>query len=650
VAWLDLLEVSKQYETKPILEKVDLFINQGERIAIIGKNGGGKSTLMKIVNGTLEQDSGRRILQNGISVEMLAQVPKFNPKQSVREAIENELAHLFNAQKEHALVSASLAKDFENSELQSRHDELVAFLDLHNAWNLDDKIERVLQEFALKEFENSPVVMLSGGEQRRVALAGLILKKPDILLLDEPTNHLDVYMVAFLEEMLLKENFTLLFVSHDRYFIDKIATRSVEIEDCKLRSFNGGYAYYLEAKEQILHAMQKQHETLLKHLKGEEEWLSRGVKARLKRNEGRKQRVLSMREQAKKNPSQLNRIRLEIERAKHNFNQDKSTNRQRMLFELQNVSKSLGQKRLIDKFDARILQNDRIAIVGKNGAGKSTLLRLLLGSLKPDSGQIKRGEFAIGYFDQQREMLDDEKDLIETFCPHGGDRVDVRGTNMHVFGYLKQFLFPREDLNKKIGILSGGEKNRVALALLFTQEVDCLILDEPTNDLDIPTINILEEAIQNFPGAVIFVSHDRYFVDKIAKKLLVFSGDGKIEESYQTYTEFLEIEQEIREFDAYCQSLEEKTPTKEVQKEKTKPTKLSYKEQREYETLPKEIASLEEQIETLKKCLSNPECYQKEGISTLTEKLTQKEALLEPLVERYLEIEEKRENLLNFEG
>jgi ATP-binding cassette subfamily F protein uup len=645
VALLDLLEVSKRYETQSILEGIDLFINQGERIAIIGKNGGGKSTLMKIINGTLDVDGGRRIVQNGISVEMLAQIPQFDAKQNVREAIENELAHFFKAQKEHTKVALALAEDFENPELQAKQDDLAAFLDAHNAWNLDDKIERVLQEFALKEFENSPVVMLSGGEQRRVALAGLILKKPDILLLDEPTNHLDVYMVAFLEEMLLKENFTLVFISHDRYFIDRIATRSVEIDACKLRSFNGGYGAYLAAKEQLLHAMQKQHETLLKHLKGEEEWLRRGVKARLKRNEGRKQRVLSMREAAKKNPGQLNRIKLEIQRAKHHFNQDKSTNRQRMLFELHNVSKSLGNKLLIDDFSTRILQNDRIAIVGKNGAGKSTLLRLLLGTLKPDSGHIKKGEFAIGYFDQQREMLDDAKDLIETFCPHGGDRVDVRGSNMHVFGYLKQFLFPKEDLNKKIGVLSGGEKNRVALALLFTQEVDCLILDEPTNDLDIPTINILEEAIQDFPGAVLFVSHDRYFVDKIAKKLLIFSGNGKIEESHQTYSEFLEDEQEMNEFEAYCQSLQAKTPSNENQKEKTKPTKLSYKEQREYETLPNDIATLEDEIETLKQCLGNPECYQKEGISALTQKLEEKEALLEPLIERYLEIEEKRESL-----
>jgi len=644
VALLDLLEISKQYETKPILKEVDLFINKNERIAIIGKNGGGKSTLMKIINGSLEPDSGRRIVQSNISVEMLDQVPKFQHHHSVRQAIKSELTHILEAQKEYDFISSKLAQDFDNPQLQSRQNELASFLDAHDGWNLDDKIERILQEFALKEYENSPVSMLSGGEQRRVALAGLILKKPDILLLDEPTNHLDVYMVSFLEEMLLKGNFTLVFISHDRYFIDHIATRSVEIDNCKLRSFKGGYENYLKSKEELLRAMQKQHESLLKQLKSEEEWLQKGVKARLKRNEGRKQRVLAMREAAKKNPSQLNRIKLELERAKHNFNQEKSVNKKRMLFELKDVSKTLGDKCLIKQFNARILQNDRIAIVGKNGSGKSTLLRLLVGSLKPDSGVIKRGDFSIGYFDQQRQMLDDDKDLIETFCPNGGDRVDVRGSSMHVYGYLKQFLFPKEDLNKKIGLLSGGEKNRVALALLFTKKVECLILDEPTNDLDIPTINILEEAIQKFAGAVIFVSHDRYFVDKIAKKLLIFTGNGKIEESYQSYSEFLEIEKEMAELDAYCK-LQTKQASSETKKTKTKSAKLSYKEQKEYESLPEEISRLEDEIQRLKECLANPECYQKEGIAALTEQLEAKEAQLEPLIDRFLEIEEKREAL-----
>ncbi|WP_024955674.1 ABC-F family ATP-binding cassette domain-containing protein [Sulfurospirillum arcachonense] len=639
MALLDLLDISKAYESQKILSQIDFFVEKGERICIIGKNGGGKSTLMKIINGTLDYDGGRRIIQNGVKIDMLSQSPSFDEDISVKEAIEEELSELKNARLEYEDTLVKLENDFENKDLLKKQETLTNFLDTHNAWNLDDKIERVLVQFQLKEYENNPVNMLSGGEQRRVTLAGLILKKPDILLLDEPTNHLDVYMVEFLEEMLLKEKFTLVFISHDRYFIDNIATKTVEIDEHKLRTYKGGYEQYLSAKEALMLSLSKSHDTLLKHLKSEEEWLRRGVKARLKRNEGRKQRVFELRENAKKNPSLINKMKLELEREQKNFNQDKSINRQKMLFEMYDIHKKLSNKELITSFSGRILQNDRIAIVGKNGAGKSTLLKIFLTELEVDSGSFKKGEFKIAYFDQQRTALDDSKNLIETFCPNGGDRVDVRGRNMHVFGYLKNFLFPKEYLNKKIELLSGGEKNRVALALLFTKDIDCLILDEPTNDLDIPTINILEEYIQSFQGAVIFVSHDRYFVDKIAKKLYIFKGDGKIEESYQSYSEYLAIEKELKEIE---------TISKAEQKEKIQITtnrslKLSYKEKLEYESLPKKIEALEEEIEEIKACLQNPECYQKLGLTKLSESLNKKEAELEPIIERYLEIEEKVE-------
>ena len=523
MALLDILEISKAYESQQILEKIDFFVEKGDRICIIGKNGGGKSTLMKIINGTLDFEDGRRIIQKSVKVEMLNQTPTFEANISVKEAIEEELSELKNAKLEYETLLLKLENDFENIELLKKQEQLTNYLDIHNAWNLDDKIQRVLQQFQLKEYENRPVTMLSGGEQRRVTLAGLILKKPDILLLDEPTNHLDVYMVEFLEDMLLKEKFTLVFISHDRYFIDRIATKTVEIDECKLRTFQGGYENYLSSKEALMLSLSKTHDTLLKHLKSEEAWLRRGVKARLKRNEGRKQRVFELRENAKKNPSLIHKMKLELEREQKNFNQDKSINRQKMLFEMYDIHKKLGNKELIRSFSGRVLQNDRIAIVGKNGAGKSTLLKIFLEELSVDSGSFKKGEFKIGYFDQQRTSLDENKNITEIFCPNGGDRVDVRGSNMHVFGYLKNFLFPKEYLNKKIKFLSGGEKNRVALALLFTKDMDCLILDEPTNDLDIPTINILEEYIQSFQGAVVFVSHDRYFVDKIAKKLYIFN-------------------------------------------------------------------------------------------------------------------------------
>jgi ATP-binding cassette subfamily F protein uup len=641
LALLDLLGVCKSYESQHILKEIDFFVNKDERICIIGKNGGGKSTLMKIINGSLEFDEGRRIVQNGIKVEMLSQSPSFEKDITVKEAIEEELSELKSAKIKYDEILKKLENDFNNKELLAQQEALTNFLDLHNAWNLDDKIERVLVQFQLKEYENRPVTLLSGGEQRRVTLAGLILKKPDILLLDEPTNHLDVYMVEFLEEMLLKEKFTLVFISHDRYFIDNIATKTVEIDDCKLRSYEGGYEKYLKAKEELLLSMKKSHEVLLKHLRSEEEWLRRGVRARLKRNEGRKQRVFQMREEAKKNPAVINKIKLELEREQKNFNQSKSQNKQKMLFEMYDVSKKLGDKLLIKDFSTRILQKDRIAIVGKNGAGKSTLLKILLEEIKIDSGTFKKGEFKIGYFDQQRTSLDDDKNLIETFCPNGGDRVDVKGKNMHVYGYLKNFLFPKEHLDKKIGVLSGGEKNRVALALLFTKEIDCLILDEPTNDLDIPTINILEEYIQSFQGAVIFVSHDRYFVDKIAQKLFIFKGNGIIEESYQNYSEYLEIEKELKGIENFSNKEEKETTKAPV----NRTLKLSYKEKLEYEKLPLEIEKLENEISEIKKCLSNPECYEKIGLIKLSEELNQKEEKLEPLIDRLLEIEEKIEEI-----
>jgi len=646
MALIDLIGLSKAYDQKLILSEVDFSMQEGERIAIIGKNGGGKSTIMKICQGVLGFDEGRRIVPQNIKVEMLDQVPSFEMGITVKTAVENQLVELKSAKDEYDEISEKMATDFDNASLLKRHAILGTFLDTHNAWSLDDKVERVLQEFHLKEYEDRPVDMLSGGEQRRVALAGLLLKKPDILLLDEPTNHLDVYMVEFLEQMLLREKFTLLFISHDRYFLDNIATRSIEIDEGKLRSFKGGYSDYIVAKEALMKSLQKTHETLLKVLKGEEEWLRRGVRARVKRNEGRKERVMQMRKDAKKNPSAIRKMQVELEREQKNFNQEESTNKKKMLFEVENISKSLGDKVLIKDFSIRILQKDTIAIVGKNGAGKSTLLKLLLGKMEVDSGKIKKGEFKVGYFDQHREMLDDDKDLLETFCPLGGDRVDVKGSSIHVFGYLKSFLFPKEDINKKVGLLSGGEKNRVALALLFSKNYDCLILDEPTNDLDISTINILESYLQTFQGAVIIVSHDRFFLDKIAKKLLIFKGEGVVEESYLSYSEYLDIEKELKEIADF--SKESLQSEKEQEKRNNnRAVKLSYKEKEAYEKLPIMIEEMEEKIVALNKCLYDPACYEDKGLVTLSDELKISEEKLEEMVEEYFELEEKVEVINN---
>ncbi|MDD3007955.1 MAG: ABC-F family ATP-binding cassette domain-containing protein [Arcobacter sp.] len=642
MALIDLQNISKQYDTKVILKDANFTLNQGQRIAVIGQNGQGKSTLFKIIMRQTEPDSGDMAIDKSLKIEMLDQQPKFKANLNVRDAIENQLVELKSAKNEYEKITNQLMTDYENEELIRRQSELASFLEFHNAWDLDNMIERVLVEFQLKQYEHKDVNLLSGGEQRRVSLAGLILKKPDVLLLDEPTNHLDVYMVEFLEQLLLKNNFTLLFISHDRYFIDNIATSVVEVDGGVLRKFNGGYSSYLEQKSQMLENMQKEHENLLRMVKREAHWMQHGITARRKRNERRKAEYFDLKQKARSNPAAIRKMSLELQREQKAFNtEEKQQNKRKMLYELDDVCKTLGDKELIKDFTTRILQKDTIAIVGPNGSGKSTLLKIFMEKMKIDKGTFKKGDFQIGYFDQQRDTLDDNKNLMETFCPNGGDRVILDdGRNMHVYGYLKNFLFPREYLDKKVGVLSGGEKNRVALALLFTRKVDCLILDEPTNDLDIPTINILEEYLQNFQGALIFVSHDRYFVDKIAKKLFVFQGNGKIMESFQPYTEYLEIEKELKELDSLESEIAKEQTTPKPTTTVKKQTKLSYKDQREYDNLPKEIEDLELKLEEINACLMNPKCYEQKGIVAMSKELEETKEIYEQKVERFLELEE----------
>ena len=648
MALVGLFNIAKNYDVKQLFKGVDFQLNEGERVAIVGQNGCGKSTLIKIISGEVTPDEGTRVIDKRIIIDTLKQNPKFEIALNVRDAIENELTDLKVAKDKYEKLTEELANDFENRKLLDEHAKISNYLDHHNAWNLDDKIERVLQEFKLKEYEYRDVNSLSGGEQRRVALASLILKKPDVLLLDEPTNHLDVYMVEFLEEILLKEKFTLLIISHDRHFINSIVTRIVEVEDMNIVSYDGGYDNYLALKEERMKSMAKSHNTLLKLLKKEEEWLSRGVKARLTRNQGRKARVFELREKAQKDPTLIRKMQIELEREKKSFNRDgeKGLSKKKMLFDIENLHYSIAGKNLINGFTNRILQRDRIAIVGHNGSGKSTLLKLLLRRIEPTKGSIKRGEFNIGYFDQHREMLDDNKNILDIFCPDGGDIVDVMGRNMHIFAYLKSFLFPEEYLLKKIGMLSGGEKNRIALALLFTKKSDCLILDEPTNDLDIQTINILEEKLLNFPGALIFVSHDRYFVDKIATKLIVFKGEGRVEESFQNYSEYLDIERDINNLYEIEKEIKDIKSNLHIDpKPKKKKSKLSYKEQRDLERLPELIEELEAKIDEINACLYDPACYEERGLTNVADELKKVEDEYEKLSERYLEVLELEEEL-----
>ena len=649
MALIELIDVTKKFGSHVVLDGVNFALDANERVAVIGKNGGGKSTLMKIVAGLCEIDEGRVITQNGLNIQMLAQTPKFDENLSVKDALRRELAEIYAALSEYDAISSEIAAQPENKELLARQDELIKFIEAKDGWQIDNKIEQVLQNFGLKIYENRSVCTLSGGEIRRVALGALVLKKPDVLLLDEPTNHLDVYMVKFLEEMLLSSKQTIVFISHDRYFIDRLATRSIELEEGKISNFDGGYENYLRRKQEMLASLEKSHETLLKQLRAEEEWLHRGVKARLKRNEGRKARIMQMRQDAKKNPGAIRRVRLELERASRSFNGTGGDNRKKMLFECTNIGKILNGKVLFKGFSARVLQGERIGIVGANGAGKSTLLKILLGRSKIDAGEIKRGEIRIGYFDQTRSGITDDKSIIEIFCPNGGDHISVRGSYMHVYGYLKNFLFPKEFLDKPVGVLSGGEKNRLALAKLFTEQYDCLILDEPTNDLDIATINILEDYLLSFEGAVIIVSHDRYFIDKITNKLWVFEKNGVIDQIQMPYSQYLEFEDEMAEIDQIeadaGASASAEEGGRENKKEKTSAAKLSYKQNKILEEYPAKIEAIEARIKELNHALSTPEIYQKLGMQGLFEELEEKRGTLNSMENEYYEVLSLAESL-----
>ncbi len=649
MALIELIDVTKKFGSHVVLDGVNFALDANERVAVIGKNGGGKSTLIKIVAGLCETDEGRVITQNGLNIQMLAQTPKFEDNLSVKDALRRELAEIYAALSEYDAISSKIAAQPENKELLARQDELIKFIEAKDGWQIDNKIEQVLQNFGLKIYENRSVCTLSGGEIRRVALGALVLKKPDVLLLDEPTNHLDVYMVKFLEDMLLSSKQTIVFISHDRYFIDRLATRSIEIEEGKISNFDGGYENYLRRKQEMLASLEKSHETLLKQLRAEEEWLHRGVKARLKRNEGRKARIMQMRQDAKKNPGAIRRVRLELERASRSFNGTGGDNRKKMLFECTNIGKILNGKVLFKGFSARVLQGERIGIVGANGAGKSTLLKILLGRSKIDAGEIKRGEIRIGYFDQTRSGITDDKSIIEIFCPNGGDHINVRGSYMHVYGYLKNFLFPKEFLDKPVGVLSGGEKNRLALAKLFTEQYDCLILDEPTNDLDIATINILEDYLLSFEGAVIIVSHDRYFIDKITNKLWVFEKNGVIDQIQMPYSQYLEFEDEMAEIDQIeadaSASASAEEGGRENKKEKTSAAKLSYKQNKILEEYPAKIEAIEARIKELNHALSTPEIYQKLGMQGLFEELEEKRGTLNSMENEYYEVLSLAESL-----
>lgn len=631
---VQVINASKKFANKTVLDNVSLSLNEGDKVAIIGKNGEGKSTLLKAIYGSLALDFGTINIKNTASITMLTQDINFDLNLSVQEALRLYLDDIFQALKEYKSLNLELSKKENDTSLLKELQRLSDFLESKEAWDIEYKIKRILQEFKLYDRANDALGSLSGGELRRLALCAILLKKPDIMLLDEPTNHLDVYMSAFLEEMLKKSKSCILFISHDRYFIDKIASACLELEQGKLSFFDGNYSLYLSKKLQILAALNKAHENMLKLLKREEEWLSRGVKARLKRNEGRKERLLKMRQELKTNPAKISQLKVELMRANNSYKERPDTNRKKMLFELKNASKSIANKVLFKDFSTRILQGERIAVVGKNGCGKSSFLKILMGELNLDTGELKRGDFKIAYFEQSKRNLDPKLSILELFCPNGGDTVNINGKNMHVYGYLKKFLFPKEFLEQKIGFLSGGEKTRLALALLFSQVYDILVLDEPTNDLDIATINILEDYLISYEGAILLVSHDRYFVDKIATKLYAFENE-RIEIYHTSYTQYLENELDFAELKEYV-----KDSSEQNFKQKNN-VKLSYKENLILNQNPELIKELESKIKDLNELLYNPQNYENVNLQESYNELQKLQDEVARLEEEYFEVLQK---------
>jgi ATP-binding cassette subfamily F protein uup len=601
---LSVKDAMVKYGDLTIFEGLDFNIHSSARIALVGKNGAGKSTLMNIISGKQVLDDGDRWEEQGISVGYLQQdiSPQYN--QSVFEYIFSEIKH-------------------EERELHRYKVDIVT-----KALNLD----------AQKQMN-----LLSGGQLRRAGLARALVEEPDILLLDEPTNHLDLEAIEWLEGYLNEYNGTLLCVSHDKMFLSNITNRVFWLDRGKLKVSPKGFKYFDEWSTMLLEQEERELKNRKQIVGQEVEWASRGVKARRKRNLRRLEQMRIMRDQLKADESAHRRATAKIELKPIKEAEDNA----KIVAEFYNVSKSFKHNdqpiTILDKFNIKITRGDRIGILGKNGSGKTTFLKLLIKELEPDEGRVKiRKELEFSYFDQKRRDLNLSHSLRKTLSPTGGDYINVMGKDRHVYGYLKDFLFDPSRANDKVSLLSGGEKNRLMLARVLASPKSCLILDEPTNDLDMETLDMLEEILSQYQGTLLIVSHDRDFLDQTVTKILAFEGDGKIESYIGGYSDYLEkIKTKNKSY-----KKEHSTPSsKNTEPEKTlinTPKKFGYKQQRELKQLPKKIENLEKEISNLSEKLSDPDFYlqDKDNFHTTTKLLSEAQIKLERYETRWLELEE----------
>ena len=618
MAYITLRDVHLAFGGPALLDGANFNLERGERVCLIGRNGEGKSTLLKLIEGSLLPDTGEVSIQNGLTVSMLAQdVPMDSGK--VADIVADgagEAAAVLKAY--HEASDACVLGDMEACDhmgmLQHKLDQL-------DGWALENKVNSILSKMGLDP--NADLADLSGGRKRRVLLARALLTQPDVLLLDEPTNHLDVESIEWLEKFLLDQNnLTLLFISHDRSFVDSIATRIVELDRGILRSYEGNYSRYLDLKAQQMEAEEKQNALFDKKLAEEEAWIRQGIKARRTRNEGRVRALKDLREQSKARRSQQGKVSMATQDANRSG---------KLVFDIEHLSVTFGDNAPIIKgFSALVMRGDRIGLVGDNGVGKTTLIKAILGEIE-HGGSVKTGtQLEVAYFDQLRNALDLEKTVMANVS-EGSDFVDVNGGRRHIYSYLQDFLFSPERARTPVKALSGGERNRILLAKLLLKPSNLIVMDEPTNDLDMVTLELLEEMLSDYKGTLLLISHDRAFMDNVVTSTWVFDGKGNIDEYIGGYQDYLEQRPDDKVVD---QKSDVKKAQAKAEAAAQKKVKLSYKDQRELEQLPAEMEKLEkEQAELSAKLADGSWFVSDANAATLaSQRLAEiEEALLEKL-------------------
>ena len=609
-----------------LLEQVNLSIEPGERVCIVGRNGAGKSTLMRLMAGEIRPDDGELRLQNGVVVARMAQEVPQATAGSVFDVVAEGLGDLgaLLARFHHAVHDGDMAAmAAAQAQIEARH-----------GWDLDRRVTQVLERLELPA--DSEFAALSGGMKRRVLLAQALVRAPDILLLDEPTNHLDIEAIAWLEGFLKAFAGSLVFVTHDRSFLRALATRIVEIDRGEVTSWPGDYDNYLRRREERLHAEAVENARFDKFLAQEEVWIRQGIKARRTRDEGRVRRLKAMRVERAQRRELTGKVKMEAAGAKASG---------KKVIELTGVSQAFGDKVVLRDASTTVMRGDRIGIIGPNGSGKSTLLKILLGELPPDAGEVKLGTgLQIAYFDQHRSQLDETRNALENVAG-GSDFVEINGSRKHVIGYLQDFLFTPERARAPITRLSGGERNRLLLARLFAQPSNLLVMDEPTNDLDVETLELLEELLLDYAGTLLLVSHDRAFLDNVVTSTLALEGGGRLGEYVGGYSDWLRqrpapaVEAKTTSMDARLRGHDEQkqvAPTPPAAKKK-----LSYKDQRELDALPATIERLEADIAARTAAMQDPAFYRQEaGVQQhANAELAARQAELDAAYARWSELE-----------